>query len=384
MRVLYMKKIQTLISRLAIGAIILLLAIGTIPTAQAQYAGTNGRILFSTPSGYATVRPDSSNFHILGTAVTGCYNRALVYNPAGTTIAYTGIASGNTDGDIFVRDSMFANTPQQLTNDINSNDCDPYYSPDGTRIAFARQSSVGSLYEVWVMNSDGTGQTQLTDSINSGSSLNPVWLDANTIYVENGSDIVEIDSSTANQNTGTVIYDGTTVGADAFDISPDGSFIVFANEAPTDGIYRCTLAATCTGATEIIADGAAGIDGPTNPAYSPDGTSLVFVGNSPAPSQGEGIFISNADGSGIAEMTFNNAGYITLAYTTFQPFWGTNNDTFTSTGDGDTTSTPGVPNTTATKATKNSPVPWMLGGLLTLMLVGLGGFWITKELKGRK
>lgn len=380
-----MKKIQTLISRLAVGLATLLLGLSMTSIAHAQYSGTNGRILFSSPSGYATVRPDSSNFHILGTAVTGCYDRALVYNPAGTTIAYTGIASGNTDGDIFVRDSMFANTPQQLTNDVNSNDCDPYYSPDGTRIAFARQSGGGgSLYEVWVMNSDGTGQTQLTDSINSDSSKNPVWLDANTIYVENGSDIVEIDSTTANQNTGTVIYDGTTVGADAFDISPDGSFIVFANQAATDGIYRCNLAATCTGATEIIADGAAGIDGPTNPAYSPDGTRLVFVGDSPSTSAGEQIFISNADGSGIAEMTFNDAGFLTLAYTTYQPYWGTNNDTFTSTGDGGTDSTPGVPNTTATKSTKNSPVPWMLGGLLALMLAGLGGFWITKELKGKK
>lgn len=279
-----MKKIQTLISRLALGATAVLLALSMAPAAHAQYLGTNGRIVFSSPSGYLTVNPNSTNLHVLSTAVTGCYDRAIVYNPAGTSIAYTGIASGNTDGDIFLQNSTFTATAQQLTNDTASNDCDPYFSPDGTRIAFARQTIAGGRYEVWVMNSDGTGQTQLTDDISSTNSLNPVWLDANTIYVINGGDIIAIDSTTASQGSGTTIYDGSTVSAEVFDISPDGSQIIFENSV--NGIYTCVLTATCSAGTQIIAPGAASIIAPAGPAYSPDGTKIVFVGSingSPTP-----------------------------------------------------------------------------------------------------
>lgn len=379
-----MKKIQTLISRLALGATAVLLALSMAPAAHAQYLGTNGRIVFSSPSGYLTVNPNSTNLHVLSTAVTGCYDRAIVYNPAGTSIAYTGIASGNTDGDIFLQNSTFTATAQQLTNDTASNDCDPYFSPDGTRIAFARQTIAGGRYEVWVMNSDGTGQTQLTDDISSTNSLNPVWLDANTIYVINGGDIIAIDSTTASQGSGTTIYDGSTVSAEVFDISPDGSQIIFENSV--NGIYTCVLTATCSAGTQIIAPGAASIIAPAGPAYSPDGTKIVFVGsiNGSPTTESEAIYIANTDGTGIARMTFNSGGFRALAFTTYQPYWGTNNDTFADSGDGDTTSTPGVPNTTATSAKKNSPVPWMLGGLLAIMLLGLGGYWVQKELKGKK
>jgi hypothetical protein len=41
-----------------------------------------------------------------------------------------------------------------------ANDVDPAWSPDGTRIAFAR--AVGGNSDIWVMNADGSDQTQLT------------------------------------------------------------------------------------------------------------------------------------------------------------------------------------------------------------------------------
>jgi hypothetical protein len=52
-----------------------------------------------------------------------------------------------------------------------SSDIQPCYSPDGTKIAFASNRSAGDIdlilgdhsYDVWVMNADGTGLTQLTD-----------------------------------------------------------------------------------------------------------------------------------------------------------------------------------------------------------------------------
>ncbi|MCU1678163.1 MAG: exported protein of unknown function, partial [Frankiales bacterium] len=42
----------------------------------------------------------------------------------------------------------------------SGNDVDPAWSPDGTRIAFAR--GMGGNYDIWVMNADGSEQIQLT------------------------------------------------------------------------------------------------------------------------------------------------------------------------------------------------------------------------------
>ena len=48
-----------------------------------------------------------------------------------------------------------------LTNDP-ANDFSPTWSPDGTSIAFARNT--GDYADIYVMNADGSGQTDITSS----------------------------------------------------------------------------------------------------------------------------------------------------------------------------------------------------------------------------
>jgi len=57
-------------------------------------------------------------------------------------------------------------------------DLEPAWSPDGTKIAFVRGNpeswpSGFEDWDIWVMNADGTGQTQLTSSIRHESG--PTW-----------------------------------------------------------------------------------------------------------------------------------------------------------------------------------------------------------------
>jgi Tol biopolymer transport system component len=47
----------------------------------------------------------------------------------------------------------------------------PAWSPDGTKIAFSMNRT--GVYQIWVMNADGTEQVQLTHS--SVYETNPVW-----------------------------------------------------------------------------------------------------------------------------------------------------------------------------------------------------------------
>ena len=62
-----MKKIQTLISRVVIGSMTLLLGLSMVPAAHAQFTGTNGRILWTSPlNGQYTIIPDGTNVNAPG------------------------------------------------------------------------------------------------------------------------------------------------------------------------------------------------------------------------------------------------------------------------------------------------------------------------------
>ena len=49
----------------------------------------------------------------------------------------------------------------QLTAGNDTFDAEPAFSPDGTKIAFERFTATTDS-QIWIMNADGTGQTQLT------------------------------------------------------------------------------------------------------------------------------------------------------------------------------------------------------------------------------
>jgi Ca2+-binding RTX toxin-like protein len=60
-----------------------------------------------------------------------------------------------------------------LSNTPSSEESDPSWSPDGTRITYVAFPGGGGSVDVFVMGADGTGQTPLTAQM--GHDLSPTW-----------------------------------------------------------------------------------------------------------------------------------------------------------------------------------------------------------------
>lgn len=116
---------------------------------------------------------------------------------------------------------------RELLGNSDLHEADPAVSPDGTRVAFSSNRAGG--FEIYVMNLDGTGLTQLTDAV--GSDTGPAW-------------------------------------------SPDGSQLVFSSQR--DGQTELYSVASTGGAADRLTTSA---DGEYDPSYSPDGSSIVYQNN---------------------------------------------------------------------------------------------------------
>jgi TolB protein len=142
----------------------------------------------------------------------------------------------------------------------------PAWSPDGTKIAYLEGSGLNQ--DVWVMNADGTGKTQLTNDKKSGR---PAW-------------------------------------------SPDGKQIVFTSSRHAVGAPAVYLMnADGTGQTRVSAS----TEAENFPVWSPNGQSIAFIRTVPIPgtisTQSE-IFIVKPDGTGEVQVTNHTA-------TDFYPVW---------------------------------------------------------------
>jgi TolB protein len=163
-----------------------------------------------------------------------------------------------------------------------SADANPSWSPDGSKIAFIsnRDNDTGELY---VMNADGSEPVRLTE--NNVAKSDPAWS-------PDGKKIVYVGAISGNlyvinaDGTGlTTLLTANPYGAFAPDWSPDGSKIAFASNRNGDlAVY--VINSDGTGETRLI-DGA-------DPSWSPDGSKITFTR---APGDTNQIYVMNADGS---------------------------------------------------------------------------------------
>jgi Tol biopolymer transport system component len=244
------------------------------------------------------------------------------------------------------------------------NDVDPAWSPDGTHIAFARES--GGNYDIWVMGADGTGLQRLT--LGARDERYPSWSpDGGTIAYRGyagatgGSQIFLMSAAGANQHpipstfggdqpvwspsgiriayTGTVatgtpgvidndIFAIDTSGAHKVNLTnspttsdryaawyPNGTSLLFRRLDPaqpgrelwklTCGDPSCSTGGGVTDLTGSLGLGRAG-------SWSPDGSSIVFVSFRQTPENPEGdpeIFVGSLTGAFPTRQLTHNSSF---------------------------------------------------------------------------
>ncbi len=161
-------------------------------------------------------------------------------------------------------------TPTQTA----SSEIQPSWTPDGAKITFASDQT--GDWEIFIMNSDGSGVTQLTSntSIDVAPAISP---------------------------------DGTKI---AFVSNRDGDFEIFVMNINGTSVTQLT--------SNTNDDGAQGPDlfglsfGISTPSWSPDGTQIAFTSDSDGPDWD--IFIMDADGTNVIQLTSSSES-------DYDPYW---------------------------------------------------------------
>jgi Tol biopolymer transport system component len=239
------------------------------------------------------------------------HHRHPSWSPDRTKIAY---ARGPDDGtpfdgpwDIYVQNLAAGTAPVPITNTLSTNEDRPNWSPDGTRLAYAKQKMSGA-WDVVTKAADGTGtETIVADDTSAGSAASgqfsrPQWAtDGQSIFYGKIIDATptpdnyDIYRAAADGSEhilgGTPIVTGTTADYQAA-LSADGTKLCFTREDPVDGKDVYVVPSAGGTATPLLT---------TNGtqeyecAWSPDGAKISFVRGAFGAGQ---VLMLNSDGIG--------------------------------------------------------------------------------------
>lgn len=216
-------------------------------------------------------------------------------SPNGKWVAYAG---GPPDGEpthIYVC-SISGTGRKQLTNSATASDASPSFSPDGTRVVFARaalnrpRSTGGNVWDKWdiyAVNVDGTNLRRLTRA--DYDALYPPWFspDGKTImfaaeryfsnpqggFVSTERDVFVVDSD-GKRSPQPLTQDGHSI-APAF--SPDGEHIVFISDRHKHFDYEVYVMQRDGSRATRVTDVSRHNGSCQYPVFLPDGKRILFL-----------------------------------------------------------------------------------------------------------
>ncbi len=238
-----------------------------------------------------------------------------VYSPVNKIAYSSGYTSANRVYNIFIMNPD-GTGQTQLTNQAGSRYYKPTWSPDGSKIAYYVVTTVGTdiVDQIGVMNANGAGVYNLVNF--PGHHIDPTWSpygnriayssDQFNPGAQTPNDIYVINSD----GSGTPVDLTNTLAVhDAWpDWSPDGSKIAYA---------ACTGATTASCQIYVMNADGTGQKNLSNstrfdyaPNWSPDGKKIVFYRDlGTSTSSSTQIFVMNSDGSGQTQVTFSGHNF---------------------------------------------------------------------------
>ena len=230
-------------------------------------------------------------------------NISPTWSPDARSIAYTSYKQCTTGRgcvpglpNIFVQHIYEGVAPEELTSNAANNFL-PVWSPDGTRIAFASNRDQAGGFDIYVMNRDGSNVRRLTTSRPGVINITPTWSPT-------GNQIAFISDRTGSKQIWLMEADGLgqtqlthedEVDRPTWSPAPYNE-IAYSAKSSAVG-FDVRIMEVATRKTRLLTDG---LGSNESPAFSPNGRHIAFTSTRAGKSQ---IFTINRTGQDLKQIT---------------------------------------------------------------------------------